>query len=415
MVENYVTDILQTALGSNSIFTGGLLLGAIGVVAMWLKDIPAKILEWAKHFFVITLNFNSIDELMFSTLVEYMNSQDALRDSPNFTVRTVRQGSLYQDLSEELNQGGKPQAYLSPGEGFHIFRMDGKWLWMKREIQTGAAIIEKITLSMFGRDRKPLEDFIARAIEYRIARELDLVAIYIPSPYNSDWQRTKLGNHRKLSSIVLKKGQSEAILEDMNNFFKAKARYEGLGIPWRRGYMLFGPPGTGKTSLVTALASELSLNLCTLSLASANVTDEKIGNLFSTVPPRSIILIEDIDSFFHAREKSDIGVKLSYSGFINALDGVASHEGSVIFMTTNHPELIDEAAIRSGRVDFKLELNQCDTYQLYNMFLKFFEDEIGASEFAKLVPPHKYSPANIQEQLLKAKTSNEALEAFRDR
>lgn len=408
-----VTELLQTALGSNSLFTGGILLGLVGVIAMWLKDIPAKILAWAKHFFVVTLNFNSMDELMFNTLVEYMNSQDALRDSPNFTVRTVRQGSEYQDLSEEINQGGKPQAYLSPGEGFHIFRMDGKWLWMKREIQTGTAIIEKITLSMFGRDRRPLEEFISKAIERRVARELDLVAIYIPSPYNSDWQRTKLGNHRKMDSIVLKEGQSDSIINDMREFFASKNRYENLGIPWRRGYMLYGPPGTGKTSLVTALASELCLNLCTLSLASANVTDEKIGNLFSTVPPRSIILIEDIDSFFHAREKSDSGVKLSYSGFINALDGVASHEGSVIFMTTNHPELIDEAAIRSGRVDFKLELNKCDTHQIYHMFLKFFDDKDKADEFAKLVPPYIYSPANIQEKLLKAKSTNEALEAFR--
>lgn len=126
---------------------------------MWLKDIPAKILAWAKHFFVITLNFNSMDELMFSTLVEYMNSKMPLeiaRTSP--CEQFAGQGSEYQDLSDEINHR-KPQAYLSPGEGFHIFRMDGKWLWMKREIQTGTSIIEKITLSMFGRDRKPLEEF----------------------------------------------------------------------------------------------------------------------------------------------------------------------------------------------------------------------------------------------------------------
>jgi SpoVK/Ycf46/Vps4 family AAA+-type ATPase len=82
-------------------------------------------------------------------------------------------------------------------------------------------------------------------------------------------------------------------------------------------------------------------------------------------------------------------------------------------MTTNHPELIDEAAIRSGRVDFRLELNQCDSHQLYYMFFKFFEDEEKAKEFSTLVPAHKYSPANIQERLLKSKSSDEALTAFR--
>ncbi|MGB4812540.1 MAG: AAA family ATPase [Methylophilaceae bacterium] len=184
---------------------------------------------------------------------------------------------------------------------------------------------------------------------------------------------------------------------------------QALGIPWRRGYLLYGPPGTGKTSLVTALASELSLNVCALSLASANITDERIGNLLSTVPPRSIILLEDIDSFFRQREKADVSVKLSYSGFINALDGVASHEGSVIFLTTNHPELIDEAAIRSGRVDFRMELTNCDKHQLYAMAHKFFEDEATANTIAEAFPEGKLSPASVQECLLKSKTLEDAL------
>jgi len=67
----------------------------------------------------------------------------------------------------------------------------------------------------------------------------------------------------------------------------------------------------------------MALNVCVLSLASPTVTDEKIGNLLSSVPQRSVILIEDVDAFFRQRDKADTGVKVSYSGFINALDGVA--------------------------------------------------------------------------------------------
>ena len=104
----------------------------------------------------------------------------------------------------------------------------------------------------------------------------------MPSPYNNEWTRARLGNNRKLDSVVLKAGQKEAILADLHRFFASHERYETLGIPWRRGYLLYGPPGTGKTSLVTALASELSLNVCVLCLASPNVTDEKIGNLLAT-------------------------------------------------------------------------------------------------------------------------------------
>ena len=263
---------------------------------------------------------------------------------------------------------------FSPGEGFHVFVLDGRLMWMKREVQVGATVIEKITLSTFGRDKAPLEALVHAAMAHRIERELNRIAIYVPSPYNNEWTRARLGNNRKLDSVVLKDGQKEAITADLDRFFASRERYETLGIPWRRGYLLYGPPGTGKTSLVTALASELSLNVCVLSLASPNVTDEKIGNLLASVPRRSVILIEDVDAFFQQRSKADTGVKVSYSGFINALDGVAAHEGSVVFLTTNHPQLIDEAAIRSGRVDFRLELGLCDRDQLERMFRKFFDD-----------------------------------------
>ena len=407
-----MVDYLQSAFASNPFFSGGVVLGAAGLAAVWLRDVPGRVLGWARQFFITTLTVDSRDELMFSTLVEYMHSSEVLRRINNFTVRTVRQGPAYQNLQDELQQGGCPEAFLSPGEGFHNIALDGRLMSMKREVQVATSILEKITLSTLGRNRQPLEDLICAAMDHRVARELNKIAIYIPSPYNNEWMRARLGNNRRLASVVLKDGQKEAILADLQRFFASKRRYEELGIPWRRGYLLYGPPGTGKTSLVTAVASELCLNVCALSLASPTVTDEKIGNLLSSVPSRSVILIEDIDSFFRQRQKADAAVKLSYSGFINALDGVASHEGSVVFLTTNHPELIDEAAIRSGRVDFRLALTHCDRHQLEQMFLKFFDDADAARRFADSVDPDRYAPATVQEKLLKAQSVDEAFALF---
>ncbi len=406
-------DTLTTALGSNQLLSGGVALALLGVAAMWLRDVPGKFAAWAKHFFVTTLTVDSRDELMFPALVEYMDSRDALRRLNNFTVRAVRTNtSSYQSLQDELQQGGRPATVFSPGEGFHLFFMDGRLMWMKREIQVANSIIEKISLSTLGRDKRPLEKLVGAAMDHRIARELNRIAIYVPSPYSNEWSRARLGNNRKLDSVVLKAGQKEGVVGDLQRFFASRERYETLGIPWRRGYLLYGPPGTGKTSLVTALASELSLNVCVLSLASPNVTDEKIGALLSSVPTRSIILIEDVDAFFQQRSKADVQVKVSYSGFINALDGVASHEGSVVFLTTNHPDRIDEAAIRSGRVDFRMELGPCDSDQLERMFLKFFDDADAAKRFAAAVPGDTWSPAAVQERLLKAADVEEAIALF---
>ncbi len=408
-----MVESLQSVFASNPLLSGGTTLALVGILAMWLREVPAKMAAWAKHFLVTTLTVDSRDELMFPALVEYMDSRDALRRINNFTVRTVRQqSSTYQSLQDELQQGGRPAALFSPGEGFHIFFLDGRLMWMKREVQVGAMVVEKITLSTFGRDKRPLESIVHAAMHHRIERELNRIAVYVPNPYNNEWTRARLGNNRKLDSVVLKAGQKEAVLADLERFFAARERYETLGIPWRRGYLLYGPPGTGKTSLVTALASELLLNVCVLSLASPNVTDEKIGNLLASVPRRSVILIEDVDAFFQQRSKADTGVRVSYSGFINALDGVAAHEGSVVFLTTNHPQLIDEAAIRSGRVDFRMELGLCDRDQLERMFRKFFDDEAAAARFADTVVAGRWSPAQVQERLLKAASADEAIELF---
>ena len=407
---------LQSVFASNQLASGGAALAVVGVIAMWLREVPGKIAAWAKHFFVTTLTVDSRDEIMFPAMVEYMDSRDALRRLNNFTVRTVReQSSAYQSLRDELQQGGRPAARFSPGEGFHVFFLDGRLMWMKREVQLAVSIIEKITLSTLGRDKRPLESLVAAAMDHRIERELNRIAVYVPSPYNNEWTRARLGNNRKLDSVVLKDGQKEAITADLNRFFGSRERYETLGIPWRRGYLLYGPPGTGKTSLVTALASELALNVCVLSLASPNVTDEKIGNLLASVPRRSVILIEDVDAFFQQRSKADAGVKVSYSGFINALDGVAAHEGSVVFLTTNHPQLIDDAAIRSGRVDFRLELGLCNRDQLERMFVKFIDDAGAAARFADAVEVDRWSPAEVQERLLKAGTLGEAISLFETR
>ncbi len=412
-IRGVVLEALQSAFTANQLVSGGVLLAALGLAAMWLRELPVKVAGWGKHFFVTTLTADSRDDLMFPALIEYMDSREALRRINNFTVRAARQqGSSYQSLHDELQQGGRPVPMFSPGEGFHVFVLDGRLMWMKREVQVGATVVEKITLSTLGRDKAPLETLVHAAMAHRIERELNRIAIYVPSPYNNEWTRARLGNNRKLDSVVLKDGQKEAITADLQRFFAARERYETLGIPWRRGYLLYGPPGTGKTSLVTALASELSLNVCVLSLASPNVTDEKIGNLLASVPRRSVILIEDVDAFFQQCSKTDIGVKVTYSGFINALDGVAAHQGSVVFLTTNHPQLIDEAAIRSGRVDFRLELGLCDRSQLERMLLKFFDDYPAAARFADVVAPNRWSPAQVQERLLKAASVDEALRLF---
>ena len=378
------------------------LLAAAGALAFWLRDVPGLVISWLKRFVISTLAVDSRDEFLFSALVEYMDAHPALRQVNQFTARSVRRGTAYQSLEEDLRAGQAPRAFLSPGEGLHILWINGRLVWMRRELQVGQNVFERISLSHFGRSGQWLADFLQRAIEARASRESDTLSVYIPNPFHGgDWMRARLGSRRPLSSVVLEAGQAEALLADLQRFYAARERYAQLGIPWRRGYLLFGPPGTGKTSLVTALASELRLNVCTLSLASPVVSDEKIHTLLAGVPQRSLLLIEDVDAFFRQRDAAHAQVRLSFSGFLNALDGVATQEGSVLFMTTNHAEQLDPALIRAGRIDERIELGLCNEDQLRRLFLKFHDDEAAARAFAAEYASQRWSPAQAQAELMR--------------
>lgn len=378
------------------------LLAAAGALAFWLKDVPGLLVSWLKRFVISTLAVDSRDEFLFSALVEYMDAHPSLRQVNQFTARSVRQGTAYQSLEEDLRAGQAPRAFLSPGEGLHILWIEGRLVWMRRELQVSQSVFERISLSHFGRSGAYLSTFLQRAIDARASRESDTLSVYIPNPFHGgDWMRARLGSRRPLSSVVLKAGQAEALLGDLQRFYGARERYAELGIPWRRGYLLFGPPGTGKTSLVTALASELHLNVCTLSLASPVVTDEKIHTLLAAVPQRSLLLIEDVDAFFRQRDAAHAQVRLSFSGFLNALDGVATQEGNVLFMTTNHAEQLDPALIRAGRIDERVKLGACDQDQLRRLFLKFRPDAAAAQAYAADHVGQALSPAQVQAELMR--------------
>lgn len=122
---------------------------------------------------------------------------------------------------------------------------------------------------------------------------------------------------------------------------------------------MWGPPGTGKTSFILAIAGKLNLNICPLNLTDSSIDDDTLCTLLSNLPKRSCVLLEDVDAIFVDRDSvnKDNKCNVSFSGLLNALDGVRSTDGRILFMTTNHKEKLDEALLRPGRADIHVKLN----------------------------------------------------------
>ena len=180
-------------------------------------------------------------------------------------------------------------------------------------------------------------------------------------------------------------------MEDIKDFMESSKFYREYGIPYHRGYLLYGPPGTGKTSVISAIAGYLNVDICVINLSEKGLTDATLCTLLATAPSPSILLLEDIDAAFGSREQIKASTEttkleatsmqafqgmnnLTFSGLLNALDGVAAAENKMVFMTTNHIELLDPALIRPGRVDFKQYIGYASDSQIRRMFLRFFKE-----------------------------------------
>ena len=97
--------------------------------------------------------------------------------------------------------------------------------------------------------------------------------------------------------------------------FNSPSWYRERGIPYRRGYLLFGPPGCGKTSFITALAGELQYSICILNLPDRAMSDDRLQHRLADAPEDSIILLEDVDAAFVSRDDTKSQM-VSFKGFI---------------------------------------------------------------------------------------------------
>ena len=175
----------------------------------------------------------------------------------------------------------------------------------------------------------------------------------------------------------------QALLADVVRFLSSEQWYMERGIPYHRGYLLWGPAGCGKTMLIQALATELELGLYCVDLAQPGLTDENLASLFRDVPSRSLIAVDHIDRAFDGRERRVVAASsgsgggaaagITFSGLLNVLDGVNASNGCVVFFTAEAAaDTMDEALMRPGRCDYECELHGATPETGAQLYRNFF-------------------------------------------
>jgi mitochondrial chaperone BCS1 len=371
-------------------------------------------------------NFHAvIDFISESILANTEGSQSTLQATTHQPKKITRKDWIQEYLGTDQRNVDKFEFRPDSDHAIHRFLYEGKVIFMTRSKSseplplTGRDVPftpESLTLSVWGSNSQVLKNLLQASLEASVrSRQGNVVRIYTQSNSNwiVGWELAMMKNRREKTSVILDDNDMDFLLNDARKFLKGSQWYADMGIPYRRGYLLYGPPGCGKTSFAQVLASELNLDISMLNLTHSNMNDNKLAEYLRDAPFNSIIVLEDVDAIFvernltkrHSSDDSSSSM-VSFSGLLNAIDGVASQEGRIFFMTTNHVEKLDPALIRPGRCDVRLEVKKASKQQMEKMFLRFFPQEKElAVRFASQLPSHELSMAALQGHFLKGDQS----------
>ena len=383
---DFMIEILKSILsGHNQFASGGLLLMIIGGVSVYLRAVPEKLWEWLTCQTTMMITVND-DDSSFYWVKEWLLEQQFLK-----RIRRV-------DLDTTIRN---EQIALIPAPGTHWFWHAGRPFlvyFYRNEDPKGASHrrTESLTFRTVGRRQEFLRQFVQGVVASHERKTGVKSWLFV---YDEGWTRVDGYAPRAIESVILKPGERDQLVRDIEKFRMARARYRQLGVPYHRGYLFYGPPGTGKTSLVSAMAARFEMHVYELNLSS--FTDRSLMTAMNDVPSNCVILFEDIDCMRSGQtrataegtvantgqvkkdEGSGLGVTLS--GLLNVLDGFSAPENVIFVMTSNAIERLDPALLRPGRIDYRLYMGQADERQKIELYRRFFPDssEIDAERFVE--------------------------------
>ncbi|CUG07479.1 ATP-dependent chaperone, putative [Bodo saltans] len=317
------------------------------------------------------------------------------------------------------------QVALAPGFGRHVLSvsvgdgsMSSRRVVFTRDVDesmkhkggfhrgsNGPTADEVITLTATGSDAR---EFLLRVLndaheEYRASLQGHAKVFSNDGGY---WDQLCWRQYRREDTMQLTTAQTR-ILNEVKQFFASRQSYAALGVPWRRGYLLEGPPGTGKSSFISVAAGAVQAPMYILSLRDPQLNDATLLRAVNSIPCGSFLVLEDVDSIAVSAtsEQSHAPSTISLSGLLNAIDGIAASEGRLLIMTANRPEVLPPALLRPGRIDQVIHFDQLSSVDARTMTQRLYASQLqsGGNPQTAPVPPDSKATktaAELQHEVL---------------
>ncbi|TBU36874.1 P-loop containing nucleoside triphosphate hydrolase protein [Dichomitus squalens] len=358
--------------------------------------------ESIMHYFWITVTLDEGDDAGY-WLMFWLSKHRVFRTARTLDVSTRSFGIDSPVVSDTRDMDdiskGRRISFLPSLDTTYALWYKYRYLTVTRS-QTTDSPWHKTTnlqIRMLTRNHELLRDLLLEAKKMYYNASENLISIYV-SDSSDYWKLMSTQHKRPMKSIILDPGVIELVLNDAKDFLASKEWYAERGIPHRRGYLLYGAPGAGKTSLIHTIAGELNLDVYIISLTRMGMDDASLNATIAELPSQCIVLIEDIDAAFHQGIKRDIvdperqrpedqeqdpqksekekttdsACRVTLSGLLNALDGIGAQEGRIFFATTNDHKALDPALCRPGRLDLHIEFKLASKYQCRELFRRFY-------------------------------------------
>lgn len=398
MMESY-SELLKT----NPLVAGIVSLYGVTVLGLIFRSVPTAIWQFIKRQSTTTLYINNTS---MGTNMESFNNFLRWYEESGWK-RFSRTLSLNGGWSDN-GPAGEDGTVVGIGDGNHFCVYKGRPLWINRKrIQNQGASYQlhyEISITMLGRNRGLIESMIE---EFRYRRKETEVGIFI---FDKEWKRVGVVRKRDLKTVIIDPEIKGKLMSSIERWMGSAQWHYDRGFAYKLTILLHGIPGSGKTSLIKALAGHFNRDLCLMHLAS--MSDTMLRDALMTAPDNSMIAMEDFDDVDSIHARSGLGPNIysgnlpatepvkdtpwevttgnttavaldpatpakpeelklpslsgvTLSGMLQALDGLMSLDNKILFTTTNRPEIFDAALVRKGRINESFHLGALKSPQVH--------------------------------------------------